>query len=501
MKGPAPGLVVTLPARSPVGARSEMELARLGGADLVEIRFDRWDSESQGHVGELFPAPLPLVAALRSRSEGGEGPDDPTTRASILLALARFPFRWIDLETQRDLGLLDRLPPAHQLGRILSTHHPDGVDPETWQRELTQPVGPGTVRKVVARATIGELCSTLLPGIPQPVPEPLAVMTTGPSGPLLRTAARRLGLPLVYAAMPRGTNPDGSSVEPSQIPVDELRRYLLDDGAPPLFGLAGHPVAHSRSPRLHARWMSGSGRTGLYVPLDFQTENELVGTLPDLVEWGFRGVNVTHPWKVAAVQLATEVSGGAATCGVANTLTFRGTAIEAEDTDLLAMVGRLEELRDSGRWPGDSLAVVGSGGAARATLAAAREVGCRAAVYARRRQVAETLAQRFDADVGDAADPRAASLVVHATPVGRPGCGPLSVDLGSLLGPGTHLLDWVYDAEVPTIRNLAESAGATYEDGRRLLVFQAAASFEIWWGEPLTPELVNEALREEGCTA
>lgn len=503
MTGPTPAIAVTLPATNVEEARREVETAARAGADLAEIRFDRWSRAAFADRARLFPSDLPLIATLRSQTEGGQGPGDPRSRSERLLELARLPFRWIDLEWDRDLELFAELPAPSQLGRILSTHFPNGVRPDVWARRLRDPVPSGCVRKVVAWSRIGPLLTELLPQLPPPGSGSVIALTVGPSGPLLRAWARRLGFPIVFAALPSPSFavPEQPAVEPSQIPVDHLRPFLSAEDHAPMFGLAGHPVGHTWSPALHARWMARLHQPGIYVPLDFETEPEFVDALDVLAEWGFRGVNVTHPWKTAALEAATEVSGGAAICGVANTLTFRGDSIEAENTDLIAALRRLEELKRQGRWDGSSLAVVGSGGAARATLAAARTLGARARVYARRPLAAEDVAATFGAEAREVGDAEREPLVVHATTVGRPEAGPLEVPIVDLLGPGVHVLDWVYGPEVPEIRSAALRAGATYEDGRRLLVYQAAASFGLWWGEEPSPEAIDESLREVGCEA
>ncbi len=501
MTAPPPAIAVTLPATGVDEARQQIDVAARAGADLAEVRFDRWTRADYNDRARLFPSLVPLIATLRSRTEGGQGPDEPEIRSERLRELSLLPFRWIDLEWDRDLALLPELPRPSEMGRILSTHYPAGVRPDVWARRLREPVPPGCLRKVVAWARVGPLLLELLPQLPAPGTEAVIALTTGPSGPLLRAWARRLGFPMVFAAPPSAplSHPTSTAVEPSQIPVDHLRAYLSTENHPPIFGLAGHPVGHTRSPALHARWMSRFHRTGIYVPLDFETEPEFVDSLAILAEWGFRGLNVTHPWKSAALEAATEVMGGAAVCGVANTLTFRGDSIEAENTDLVAALRRLEELKRQGRWDGRSLAVVGAGGASRATLAAARTLGSRARVYARRAEAAEELARSFSADAPDPESAESESLLVHATTVGRHDAGPLEVPIERLLQRGAHVLDWVYDPEVPEIRSAALRAGATYEDGRRLLVYQAAASFGLWWGEEPSPEAVDELLREVGC--
>jgi shikimate dehydrogenase len=496
-----PAIVVSLPARTLAEARDQAVQAAEAGADLVEVRFDRWTAAERSRASGLFPSSVPLIATLRSRQEGGEGPDDARDRSTILAELVRLPFRWIDLEVDRDDP--EGLPrPAETVGRILSTHRLTPVRLEEWTALLREPPLPGSVRKVVANATVGTLLHDLLPSLPPPGESALVVHTTGPSGPLLRAWARRLGFPMVFASLPdpgRHESP-AASVEPSQIPVDRLRPFLTESDGAPIYGLAGHPVAHSRSPSLHARWMRRSGRVGLYVALDFATDEEFVESLAPLTDWGFRGLNVTHPFKAVALGAATEIGPGAATCGVANCLTFRNETVEAENTDLAAILRRLDELRRSGRWAGQSISVVGGGGAARATLAAARALGVERRVYGRNPGRIGELAQEFEARTGPLDSSSPDQLVVHATDVGRPGTGPLEVPFHLLIAPGTHVIDWVYRPELATVRETVARAGATYEDGTRLLVYQAAGSFGVWWGEEPDEKEIARTLEEEGCT-
>ena len=492
MTTPRPRIVVTLPAQSVDEALREIRDARDDGADAAEVRFDRFSSAERSRVDRLFPSPLPLLATYRSRAEGGEGDDAPERRRPVLVELASRPFRWIDLELARDLAVLPLLPPVETLGRVVSCH--TQVDSEGgWTRQLQALEAVDGVGKLVVRASVGEALKEVVPQAAR-VGEEIVVHTTGPSGPLLRAWARRFGFPFVYAAP--GTASGLRPVEPAQIRVDRLRPYLDAEEPPPLFAICGRPVEHSRSPAIHARWMKEDGRRGLYVALAFADDREFLDALGPLAEGGFRGLNVTHPFKAVAAEAATDLGAGARACGAANCLTFRDANVSAENTDLLAILRRLDELRSSGRWDGGSLAVVGSGGAARATLAAARELGVSATVYARREEAARGLARSFGARAALAADGPVASLLVHATDVGREPGAALDLSLGPLLGTGSHVLDWVYGPTSPVIRNAAEAASATYEDGSRLLVYQAAASYEIWWGRPPSEESIARAVAE-----
>jgi shikimate dehydrogenase len=242
--------------------------------------------------------------------------------------------------------------------------------------------------------------------------------------------------------------------------------------------------------------MRDHGEVGLFIALDFDNEREFTDSLPFLIEGGFRGLSVTHPFKEVAFEIADRAGPGAVACGVANTLSFEAGGTVAENTDLAAILRRLDELRSSRRWDGSSLGVIGAGGSARATLAAARSLGVESFCWARRPAAAERLAQEFGARAVEDSKRTHPTLVVHATTVGHPEAGPSSPpDLG-WIRPGVHTLDWAYAVEDPVVRTAAEQAGATYEDGSRLLVYQAAASFGLWWGEEPTSEETFAAFKE-----
>ena len=490
-----PRVVVTLPARTVAEAAREARLAHDHGADAAEVRVDRLAPDERSSLARLFPSPIPLVATYRSRAEGGEGDEDRTARESVLRELASHPFRWIDLELAHDLEVVPSLPPAERLGRIVSCHQ-DEVATGAWVERLRELEAVDGIGKLVVRATVAEALHDVVPQAHR-VGEEVIVHTTGPSGPLLRAWARRFGFPMVYAALPAGAGE--APVEPSQVPVDRLRPFLEPEEPPPIFAVCGRPVAHSLSPSIHSRWMREDGRLGLYIALEFTDDAEFLDALGPLGAGGFRGLNVTHPFKAIAAEAATELGAGAQACGVANCLTFHEGNVAAENTDLLAVLRRLEELRTCGRWDGGELVVLGAGGAARATLAAARELGASATVFARRPSAAEALAKEFGAAAGAPGEGAPAGLVVHATNVGREPGSSLEVPIAPWLGRLSHLLDWVYAPNEPVVRRAAERAGASYEDGWRLLVYQAAASYEIWWGRPPAEASVVRSVEEGPC--
>ena len=115
----------------------------------------------------------------------------------------------------------------------------------------------------------------------------------------------------------------------------------MTDAIPPLAGVIGWPVAHSRSPRLHGHWLRRYGIAGHYVPLAVRP-GDLPAALAAAQQLGFRGVNVTIPHKEEALAGAAEATEAARTIGAANTLTFlEGGGYRADNTDGFGFISSL----------------------------------------------------------------------------------------------------------------------------------------------------------------
>jgi shikimate dehydrogenase len=257
-------------------------------------------------------------------------------------------------------------------------------------------------------------------------------------------------------------------------------------------GVCGWPVAHSRSPQMHNAALAAVGLGDwryLRLPLPAELYAETVRALPAA---GFRGVNVTIPHKHVALALADSASAAARAIGAANTLTFEGGAIEADNTDapgLLAAIGDPVA--------GRRALVLGAGGAGRAAAWALASAGAEVAVWNRTADRASRLAA--DLGVRAVTVSERADIVVNCTSVGLhdPGATfkalPIEADE---LGAGSLVVDMVYRAGGTRFLEAARTRGARVVDGLEILVAQGAASFERWTGM----EAPREAMREAATT-
>ncbi len=260
----------------------------------------------------------------------------------------------------------------------------------------------------------------------------------------------------------------------------------------------GNPVAHSKSPAIHAAFAAQTGQDLVYerrlAPLDGFAE-----ALRRFIEEGGKGANVTVPFKVEACALALSLTARARAAGAVNTLRFDGHDMLGDNTDGAGLVTDI--VRNAGlALAGKRVLLLGAGGAARGVVLPLLGQGPAQLLIANRNQAnADALVRRFAADVpsGQAlgACPYALldgrfDVIVNATSASLSGeSPPLSP---GLFDENTLALDMVYGARPSVFMQFAASHGATARDGLGMLVEQAAEAFALWRGvRPETAALLE----------
>ncbi len=257
-----------------------------------------------------------------------------------------------------------------------------------------------------------------------------------------------------------------------------------------LAGVVGHPVSHSLSPRLHQAAYRALGVDWADLAFDVAP-----GSLEAAVEGarvlGVVGLSVTMPHKDLAARLATRRSAVVRRLGAANTLTFSGRQVTADNTDGEGFIADLRQevaFEPEGRCCG----VIGAGGAARAVIVALAEAGAREVLVINRTRARAFQAAMLVPGRGRVARPGeldAADLIVKATPAGMAtdggGTESSSDEVGvdsSRFGAGQLVVDLVYDPPVTGWLRRAAANGARIHGGLGMLVHQAARQVELWTG-------------------
>ncbi len=273
-------------------------------------------------------------------------------------------------------------------------------------------------------------------------------------------------------------------------PVPQLPQHSIAETATemPFAEVIGDPIKHSKSPLIHRFWLEKLG-----IAADYRATQVAPDDLAAFIEQRradplWRGCNVTIPHKVAMLDLVADPGGIRDSIGAANTV-FRNEDgdLIVTNTDAAGFYAPIADLDLAGQ----PVVVVGAGGAARAVLFALSrlDVG-KVTILNRSPLKGAALLSRFglkgEALPLDARLP-AARLLVNTSALGMEGQPPLDLDLLPL-PPEAVVYDIVYAPLHTQLLDAAEARGLETIDGLEMLVGQAAAAFELFFGQPAPRE-------------
>lgn len=270
------------------------------------------------------------------------------------------------------------------------------------------------------------------------------------------------------------------------------------------YAVFGNPIAHSKSPRIHALFARQTGQDVAYeallAPLD-----GFAAAVRAFAADGGRGANVTVPFKEEAFRLASRLTPRAQAAGAVNTLAFGADGMLGDNTDGAGLVRDLTANLGCGI-AGRRVLLLGAGGAARGTVlplleqrpaelfVANRTADKAAALAAELAPLAPVGAVRPQGGGFDALAGRSFDLVINATSAGL-SAQALPLQPG-VFAPGCLAYDMLYGRETPFMAQ-ARAADVRVADGLGMLVEQAAEAFALWRGVRPDTAPVLAALRDE----
>lgn len=254
----------------------------------------------------------------------------------------------------------------------------------------------------------------------------------------------------------------------------------------------GNPIAHSKSPQIHAMFAAQTAQAISY-------QQQLAGLdgfadcVRELIEAGYAGANVTVPFKLEAFALAQHLSPRAQAAAAVNTLKFIGGEIHADNTDGLGLVNDIQNHAGLAL-AGKRILLIGAGGAARgAILPLLEQAPASLCIVNRTADKAQALVQEFamqrqfaELNTGCLQALSYAhlqpefDLIINASSASLHGDLPPVPE--AVLARASLVYDMMYGAELTPFLQQAQRLGAPVRDGLGMLVEQAAAAFSWWRG-------------------
>jgi shikimate dehydrogenase len=248
------------------------------------------------------------------------------------------------------------------------------------------------------------------------------------------------------------------------------------------YAVIGNPISHSKSPQIHKMFAEQTGQDISYeailAPLD-----GFAATVERLRKEGYKGCNITVPFKFEAYQLAKKYHEYVLAAQTANTLKFDGE-IQGDNTDGTGLIRDIQSNLGM-TLKNKRVLLIGAGGAAFGVALPLRDAGTQLTIVNRTVDKAKELAasnksKDINACGYDELAGRQFDVIINATSAGLTD-SKLPLPPG-IFAPGALAYEMMYGRETPFMKFAHEQGAAIVSDGLGMLVEQAADSFFIWSG-------------------
>ena len=273
-----------------------------------------------------------------------------------------------------------------------------------------------------------------------------------------------------------------------------------------IYGIFGHPVAHSLSPVMQNNAFSELDLDCVYVAFDILPTN-IGDAVSGIRALGISGVNVTIPHKETIISMLDEISSDAMLVGAVNTISNVDGKLVGFNTDVGGLLRALrEELNYTPE--GTKAFLIGAGGAARAAIVAlCRNYVSNITLVNRTHSKAKLLADEFidhfpkvkfetigldDEESINRSIP-GSDIIINASSAGMKGNDPLDLPL-HLLPNHAGVYDLVYEPKETQLVRDSKKLGIKAFSGHSMLLYQGVEAFEIWTGLRAPVEIMKQAL-------
>ena len=248
----------------------------------------------------------------------------------------------------------------------------------------------------------------------------------------------------------------------------------------------GFPVDHSLSPIIHNYWIKELGLdTKPYEKINVDP-NKFEEQINNLKAEGYGGLNVTVPLKELAFSISDETSGVSKKLKSVNTLSLNSEKIDGDNTDAVGFINSLDEKTIENNIANKKTLVLGAGGSARSVVHALNELGGHVRLFNRTPEKAAILLNDLSInsspvsteELDDYAN--SSAFIVNTTSLGQKEGEHNNILSFENIGMETFIYDLIYNPKRSSFLEQAEAKGLKVQNGLRMLIEQAACSFQIW---------------------
>jgi shikimate dehydrogenase len=277
-------------------------------------------------------------------------------------------------------------------------------------------------------------------------------------------------------------------------------------GTTKILGVMGSPVTHSLSPVMHNAALAAMKLDYVYIPLPVAIADLEVAVSGLKAIEALQGFNLTIPHKQEIMPLLDRVDQIAQAVGAVNTVKRFGDQWIGTNTDVAGFIAPLKSLALN--WSETPAVIIGSGGAAKAVVAACLQLGCPVIhVVGRDPKKMKRFHGQMTSQLHDynlrvhtwnslPSLLEIAGLVVNATPIGmaQDPNTPVSETEMALLPQNAIAYDLIYTPRPTQFLKLASARGLKTIDGLEMLLNQGAIALEFWLEQPVPIDVMHQAL-------
>ncbi len=510
-------IAIPIAAKDLNQAKQQIKAAKAAGAEMLELRTDYLENLSADLVKNLIadvkaavPKQLPIIVTCRDKHQGGVIDYADRLRVNILTEALKAGAEFIDFEYENFLSSENReriqtaLSQAPKGRLILSAHNFETKFSNiTKLHRHIQTLFPAAIPKLVYIAKHINDCFEAFDLLRRTTGERIA-FCMGEHGLISRIIAKKLNSFITFASIN-----DENATAPGQITLKQIKtiyRWDSIDNDAKLYGVIGHPVAHSVGPVVHNACFSDINENKLYLPLLVEGgKEEFNRFLRNILnrKWlDFHGFSITIPHKQNALDFARENQGIieplAEKIGAVNTITIDSNDnLNAYNTDYAGALDSITSIfGPKATLKNLPVAVIGAGGVARAIVAGLSDAGAEITIYNRTTARGEKLASQFNCDFAplDNLPNINAKLLINCTSLGMYPDINETPGLKSYLKKDMVVFDTVYNPPQTLLLKQAKEKKAKTIDGLSMFINQAAAQFKLFTGKDPNLKLMRKTI-------